>query len=154
LPTRTPHFAHHSASSAFMPVDRGGSFAECASRSTLIRRTGLPVIFSPRFLAFTLPCPSLPEPSCSRAQDLRSGRRLRENTPPCPLCGHPPRKPFARRRLRQFRGIASACQEHSERACSLFAIMRKCQSSHMSRGCGAPSNDGEVSHSETQLKGM
>ena len=49
--------------SVFTPVDRCGSFAECASRSTLIRRAGLPG-FSFPFLAFTLACPSLPVPPC------------------------------------------------------------------------------------------
>ncbi len=48
--SRDPYFVHHRASSPFMPVDQCGSFAECASRSTLIRRAGLPVMSAPQFL--------------------------------------------------------------------------------------------------------
>jgi len=37
------------------------------------------------------------------------------DAPPCPLRGHPRHEPFTRRRLRQLRGRASACQAQTKR---------------------------------------
>jgi len=54
------------------------------------------------------PCPSLPEPPCSRVQRHNGGRHLRYVASRLSARRRPPLRPFTRRRLRQFRGIGGA----------------------------------------------